>query len=875
MKPIALLAGFCFLLLSCQSDHHNDNPIFPPGERIIINWKLLDDAVSGDDKYSTIFTIFNGSDTIFPNKGWSLFYNQLPTALYLPPDADNVVEINNINGDLYQISPLDSFPLIMPGEQYDIRFQSTYQLVKKSYAPHGLFFVVNSNNSERVVPVTNFNITPFAETHTFKRQGKSIPLSLPPETRYSINEGIKSVPTNQLSPIIPTPFYIDNKDYSYDILSNVKVRYEDGLFEEASFLAETLNQILRTPIQITQNASPDTASITLRQQSIQVNGKVNEAYHLNIDEGQGIEITGSDPAGVFYGIQSLMALIPASAWNIPGDKIPIPAIYIEDAPRFAYRGQHIDVARNFHNTETIRKLIRLMSHYKLNKLHIRLTDDEGWRLEIPGLPELTSVGARRGHSTPEETVLPPAYGSGGHIKGAGTGSGFFTREAFIQILQFATAHHIEVIPEICGPSHARAAVVAMAKRYDRYMEQGQESLARQYLLHDRNDQSRYVSAQNYSDNIMCVCQEYTYTFFEKVIGEIVTMYEEAGAPLRIIHSGGDEIPTGAWEKSPECERLINQESILQSTQDLHPYFLRRFDQIAQKFGLRTAGWEEIALKTEIKDGISKVVPNPDFVDRSFLPYTWNSIVGWGGEDVAYQLANSGYEVIMCNASNLYFDLAYNYEPEEPGLTWAGFVDTRNAFEMSPYNLFQTVFHDEEGNPVDGAGLAQSKEALRSDARDNLLGLQGQLWSETLTDPIMIDYYLLPKMLGLVERAWAKAPAWETLSNKTALRRSLDRHWNAFANRIGKYELPRLDYIHDGYFYRIAPPGAKIMNGKLYANHAFPGTQIRYTLDGTDPSPYSTLYVQPVIMEGKHVKLRAFNTRNRGSRLVQITLDPPK
>jgi hexosaminidase len=509
-----------------------------------------------------------------------------------------------------------------------------------------------------------------------------------------------------------------------------------------------------------------------------------------------------------------------------------------------------------------------MAFYKLNKLHFHLTDDEGWRLEIPGLPELTDVGAKRGVSVDGEPMLPPAYGSGGLAdEQISAGTGYYTKSQFIDLLRFATQHHIEVIPEINGPGHARAAIIAMKARYEKLMGQGKESDARAYLLSDLNDASKYSSAQNYHDNVICVCQEYTYTFLEKVISEVVAMYREAEAPLNIVHTGGDEVPHGAWTGSPECSRLIKDEQNLNSVDDLHPYFVQRYLDIAKKYDLEIAGWEEITLK-HTEEGN---VPNPEFLNKGVIPYAWNAIVGGGGEDMAYQLANLGYKVVMCNASNLYFDLAYTYEPEEPGLFWAGYIDTKNAFELTPSNIFLSILEDELGNPLDGITLSKDRIPLRPGAEENILGIQGALWSETLKNTQMVEYSLLPKMLGLAERAWAASPPWANATSRQELKRSIDREWSNFTNRIGKLELPRLDYLNGGYFYRISPPGAKIENGKLYINSEYPGLQLRYTTDGSDPNPFSTEYEAPVELPANVdiIKIRAFSTNSRASRLVEV------
>ena len=223
-------------------------------------------------------------------------------------------------------------------------------------------------------------------------------------------------------------------------------------------------------------------------------------------------------------------------------------------PRFAYRGLYLDVARNFQQPETIKQAIDMMAHYKLNRLTFGVSNDEGWRLEIKGIPELTEIGSRRGHTENELDHLYPAYGSGPYPDAKENhGSGFYSREQFIDLLQYAQKRHVEIIPEINFPGHARAAVKSMEARTKRIKDSGSSEPA--YTLHDPNDQSEYSSVQAYNDNVICPCQESVYQFLEAVVSDLVTIYQEADVKFNTVHTGGDEVPAGIWQKSPLCIRF--------------------------------------------------------------------------------------------------------------------------------------------------------------------------------------------------------------------------------------------------------------------------------------------------------------------------------
>jgi len=499
-------------------------------------------------------------------------------------------------------------------------------------------------------------------------------------------------------------------------------------------------------------------------------------------------------------------------------------------------------------------MLDLMGHFKLNKLHFHLTDDEGWRLEIPSIPELTEIGSKRGHTLDELHHLHPAYGSGPFINQS-PGSGYFSKTDYIEILKWAKARHIEVIPEIDLPGHARAAIKAMIARYERLKKQD-ITVAEAYLLHDPDDQSTYRSAQGYTDNTTCVCRESLYNFIDEIVKEIEQMHQEADHPLTVIHTGGDEVPDGVWEQSPLCQAFLKEHPEIEPNKEgLTKYFLQRFHQILDKRKLITGGWEEIALQKERKGEYPVNVPNPSFINKNFQPYVWNAVFGWGGEDIAYQLANKGYPVVLCNASNLYFDLAYDKDPQVEGLYWAGFIDTKKAYEFVPFNLFQTAQMDRFGAKLSPLELAKGKVALTEKGKQNILGIQGQLWSETLYNEKRLEESTFPKLLGLAERAWATQPEWAT-STPNQTFELLDQDWNQFANVVGQQIMPRLTILFGGSQYHIPTPGGIIEQGQLKANVAYPGLTIRYTTDGSEPTSTSSLYQQPVAVKG-NVRLKVF------------------
>jgi hexosaminidase len=283
----------------------------------------------------------------------------------------------------------------------------------------------------------------------------------------------------------------------------------------------------------------------------------------------------------------------------------------------------------------------------------------------------------------------------------------------------------------------------------------------------------------------------------------------------------------------------------------------------QSKDLHIGGWEEVVMIFQ-EDG--SWTPNVELTGENVVPYVWNSI--WGNEDLGYRLANAGYPVVLCNVNNFYFDMAYNKHPREPGLYWGGFVNTRNCFEFIPFDLFKSTTVSLMGNPFDEDRDFSNRERLNPEARKNILGIQGELWSETIRGQAALEYLYLPKLLGLAQRAWQGQAGWGTTADKKLRTDQIDQDWNVFANSVGQKEFPRLDYIFGGFNYRIPVPGARITNGKLEANLAFPGMTIRYTTDGSEPDESSEIYTVPIEMTGS-VKVRAFNTKGRGGRSVTV------
>jgi hexosaminidase len=592
-----------------------------------------------------------------------------------------------------------------------------------------------------------------------------------------------------------------------------------------------------------------------------------------VDPEAGVRITGNSAAGVFYGLQSLRNLLPpaprpsasrARAASVPA--VTLPALRIVDAPRFRYRGLMLDVARNFQPKAQVLRVLDLVARYKLNALHLHLTEDEAWRVEMPSLPELTAVGARRGHTLDSRRHLPPAFGSGGDVTGP-WGSGFYSRAEYADILRHAAARHVEVVPEIEMPGHARAAIKSMEARAQALREKGDGAGAAQYLLSDPDDKSVYTSAQGYHDNVMNPALPSTYAFVERVVADLVALHRDAGVPLRNVHLGGDEVPGGVWEGSPVVKAYLKEHG-LSSVDDLWYVFYGRVAEIVKAHGLVPSGWEEMGLRTTRVDGRRKLIPNPEFAARGWRTYVWNNAVGGGLEDLAYRLANAGYEVVLCPVSNNYIDMAWNKNPEERGLDWGGYVDLRKPYEFIPFDYYRNARYDFRGNPVDPAVFV-GKDRLTDYGRSKVVGIQGNLWSETLGGEGRMDYMLVPKLLALAERAWAAESEWEREKDMAKSDALFRNAYSAFATAVGRRELPRLDREMPAWAYRVPKPGLRAEGGQARASLEIPGFVLRYTTDGTEPTVKSPEVRGPV-SASPLLRVAAFDTNGRKGWTAKLT-----
>ena len=495
-----------------------------------------------------------------------------------------------------------------------------------------------------------------------------------------------------------------------------------------------------------------------------------EGYKLDADAKQ-IRIAGASAAGVFYGIQTLRKSLPLV--NGKASKVSIPAVHIADAPRFAYRGTHLDVSRHFVTADSVRQFIDMLALHNINRFHWHLTDDQGWRIEIKKYPLLTQIGSKRA-----QTVI-------GHNSGKYDGkpySGFYTQKQIRDIVKYAADRYITIVPEIDLPGHMQAALAA-------YPDMGCTG-------------GPYEVWQKWgvSDNVLCAGNDKTLTFIDNVLKEITQLF-----PSKYIHVGGDECPKTQWQKCPKCQARIKALNLEakdghSAEERLQSYIITHASNYLKSLGRNTIGWDEI-LEGGLAEGAT--------------------VMSWRGESGGIAAAKQHHDVVMTPNSYLYFDYYQSLDKNNEPLAIGGYLPLETVYSYEP----------------------MPKELTADEAR-HIIGVQANIWTEYMPTFKQMQYMALPRLAALSEVQWSQ-PAL--------------KDYTCFTNRLTEFThlYDRLGYNYAKHLYNVAihvdsdTKWREILIHMTTAGNA----EIRYTLDGTEPTANSTLYTGAIVLQ-KSAKIRA-------------------
>lgn len=412
-----------------------------------------------------------------------------------------------------------------------------------------------------------------------------------------------------------------------------------------------------------------------------------EAYALEISPEK-IQIKAADLSGFFYAVQTIRQLLPAaieSKKNEKGFEWSVPALIIQDEPRFGYRGMLLDVARCFIPKESVMRIIDCAAMLKINKLHFHLVDDNGWRLEIKKYPKLTEVGAWRvKRDVPYSERRNPVKGEPTPV------GGFFTQEDIKEIVEYASARQIDVIPEIEMPAHTNSSLTAYPHLtcpvVDRFIG----------VLPGLGGKNSGI--------VYCAGNDSVFTFLEDVIDEVIELF-----PSEYIHLGGDEASKENWKKCPKCQSRMKKEHITHE-EDLQGYFMKRMSRYAQSKGRKVIGWDELT-NSELPDDII--------------------ILGWQGYgQAALKAARQGHNFIMTPARITYLIRYQGPQWFEP-VTFFGNITLKTVYDYEPI-----------------------QEDWEPEIVPLLMGVQASLWTEFCVKPEDVEYLAFPRLAALAETAWA-------------------------------------------------------------------------------------------------------------------------
>ncbi|MCD4664552.1 MAG: beta-N-acetylhexosaminidase, partial [Bacteroidales bacterium] len=370
---------------------------------------------------------------------------------------------------------------------------------------------------------------------------------------------------------------------------------------------------------------------TIRFENIEDKELGNEGYELIVNN-DGVVIKAMDGAGFFYGMQSLLQLLPVSVYADSKQQTEweIPHCSIYDKPRFAWRGMHLDVSRHFFPLSFIKRYIDLIAMHKMNVFHWHLTDDNGWRIEIKKYPELTNISAWRvdRENMHWREVTPPESGE------EATYGGFYTQEEIKEIIQYAADRHIEVIPEIEMPGHTSEVFAA-------YPELSCEG------------KKLFVQPGSYwpNEDIFCAGNEEVFTFIEDVLDEVIELF-----PSPYIHIGGDEANKTKWKKCEKCQQRIHDEN-LENEDELQSWFIKRIEKYLVAKNKRMIGWDEI-----LEGGLAPEA----------------TVMSWRGMKGGIEAAEQGHDVVMSPTTYCYFDY-YQADPDFEPLAIGGFLPLRKVY----------------------------------------------------------------------------------------------------------------------------------------------------------------------------------------------------
>jgi len=458
--------------------------------------------------------------------------------------------------------------------------------------------------------------------------------------------------------------------------------------------ADMLNYFLQKlygftlPVRIVNSYNTEKNCITLGL--LKTAKPIKDEYLINVGANT-VVISAITDTALFYGIQTLLQLLPTEKDSINNKQFKIPQLTILDYPRFQYRGMHLDVGRHFFGVDDVKKYIDYLAYHKFNTFHWHLTEDQGWRIEIKKYPLLTSVGGFR-----NGTII-------GHNPGTGNDSihygGFYTQDEVKDVVKYAQDRYITIIPEIELPGHSSAAIAAYPQLS--CFPEDSTKISPKISWSGSRAGKQVQQSWGVFEDVYCP-SDYTFTFLENVLDEIIPLF-----PSQYIHIGGDECPKTAWKRSAFCQQLIKEKD-LKDEHGLQSYFIGTIEKYINSKGKKIIGWDEI-----LEGGLA---PNA-------------TVMSWRGEEGGIAAAKQHHDVIMTPTTYVYFD--YSQSKPEDSVTIGGFLPLEKVYNYEPV-----------------------PKELSQDEAKFVLGAQANVWTEYIGSMSKLEYMIFPRMSALSEVLWS-------------------------------------------------------------------------------------------------------------------------
>lgn len=509
--------------------------------------------------------------------------------------------------------------------------------------------------------------------------------------------------------LIPQPEKLTPGTGNFSITPKTKIVLAgSGLEQSAKFLNDYFQTFFGFKLAI-QKSGDFKNNIVLNYEKME--HSIPGAYYLHINK-EGVHIGGDNATGTFYGVQTLIQLLPV----VKSNNLVVPAVEIEDRPRFGYRGLMLDVGRHFFPLDYVKKFIDFVAMHKMNTMQLHLTEDQGWRIEIKKYPKLTSVGAYR-----NGTII-------GHHPGKGNDNtrygGFYTQNEIKEMVKYAAERFVTIIPEIEMPGHASAAIAAYPQ-LSCFPDSATKHNAKVTWAGSEQGKQVQQAWGVYPD--VFAPTEYTFQFLQDVLDEILPLF-----PSKYIHIGGDECPKDAWKKSAFCQQLIKDKN-LKDEHGLQSYFIQRMEKYLNSKGRQIIGWDEI-----LEGGLA---PNA-------------AVMSWRGEKGGIAAAKEKHQVIMTPTGWAYFD--YSQTKKEDSLTIGGYLTVQKVYSYEPL-----------------------PKELTADEVKYVMGAQANLWTEYISNPRKLEYMLFPRLSAMSEVLWSPKASKDWNSFEKRLQTQFKRYdfWN--------------------------------------------------------------------------------------------------